>query len=601
MKKIISLILATLMLVLTVASCSKIVSPDTTGAQIDIYMGTKVINLDPATAYTDENAVKLLSLIFEGLMKIDANGNLKKALAKTYEVYKDKKNDDTVMRIKLNTTYWSDGSLVQANDIVYAWKRILDPDFETTAASLLFYIQGAQKAKMGEIGIDDIGLCSISKDLLEIRFEEGADTTEFLYNLASPALVPLRENKISQYKETWSRSNTDLSTNGPFRVRKFSSIETETLLLERSKYYYRNWALSTEILDKYVYPYRLYIHYDDPLDPDVYSKTGATTISEGYENKTIFYVSNLTKEALDYFKTGGKLTTNALASTFSIYLNTNKAPFNNQVVREAMSLAIDRDAIAEIVGCGSSAATGLIPSILFDTKKGTTFRKVGGAVIDTSANLEEAKSLLSSNGINPMKYDDIYLYYRGDNVNDSYYSAQNGFNSKEKAVCEEIRKAWNALGFNVVLKSCTAAEYEAAYTTGEYDAIALDVQALSAYALYMLAPYATSYSGNVSIVEGENGRTYVSNPHMTGYSNPEYDTLIDNAFKATTAKEKSEYMHSAEELLIKDAPVIPVIFNGETYALSNELSGLETNFFGCKTFTKAILKNYVDHLETANW
>lgn len=600
MKRVISLILAFTVVILCLASCSKIQAPDETGAQIDIYMGTKVVNLDPATAYTDENAVKILSLVFEGLMKIDQNGRLQKALAKSYETYTDKKTSDLVMRIKLNTTYWSDGSLVQANDIVYAWKRILDPDFSTEAASLLYYIQGARKAKMGEIGIDDIGLCSISKDIIEVRFEEGADTNEFLYNLASPALVPLRENKISQYKNTWSRSNTDLSTNGPFRVRKLSSNETETLLLERSKYYYRNWSLSTEVLDKYVYPYRLYIHYDDPLTPDVYSKTGAATISDGFDEKKIFYVGSLTNESLEYFKSG-KLTTNKLASTFSLYLNTTISPFNNQVIREALSLAIDRNEIASAIGCGTSAATGLIPSMLFDTSKKTTFRKAAGNVLSTNSGLDEAKELLSSNGINPYAYKEFYILYRSDNVNDSYYSTQNGFQSKDKAVCEIIKKAWTELGFEVTLKACTAAEIEYAYTTGEYDVMAVDVQALSAYGFYMLTPFARPFSGKVSLTTVDGERKYVSGTHVTGYASDEYDALIEKAFLATDVKEKASYMHDAEALLLKDAPVIPVIFNGETYCVSSELSGLQTNFFGCKVFTKGVLKNYLKYLETVNW
>ena len=601
MKKIITLILAALILLLSLTSCTKIVAPDTTGAQIDIYMGTKVINLDPATAYTDENAIKIINLIFEGLMQIDSNGNIQKALASDYSIYTDKKNDDLVMRIKLKSTYWSDGSLVQANDIVYAWKRILDPEFKTEAASLLFAIQGAKQAKLGEIGIDDIGLCSISKDIVEVRFEEGADTNEFLYNLASPALVPLRENKISQYLTTWSRSNTDLSTNGPFRVRKFSSNETEYLLLERSKYYYRNWSLSTEELDKYVYPYRLYIHYGNPLTDDVYSRTDATVLSDAYANNQIFYVSNLTKEAIDYFKNGGKQTTNKLASTFSIFLNTTKEPFNDPIVRQALSLAIDRSAIAETIGCGSSAATGLLPTMVFDTKKGTSFRKQAGDVLSTSSQMDEAKKLLEDNGINPFRFADIYLYYRSDNINDSYYSAQNGFKSKEKAVCEAIQKAWNELGFNVVLKACTGAEYESAYTTREFDCIALDYQCISAYPVYNLAQFATEYSGNVTLQETSTSREYIPGAHVTGYTNEEYNGLIDDAFAATTQKDKAAILHEAEALLLKDGPVVPVIFNGETYAVSNQLSGLSTNYWGSKIFTKVVLKDYSKYLETANF
>jgi len=88
MKKVLAFLLALSMCVVFVAGCTKISKKDPAakGAEIEMYMGTKVMNLDPAVSYTDENAVKILSLIFEGLTRIDENGKLKKALAKKWEI-----------------------------------------------------------------------------------------------------------------------------------------------------------------------------------------------------------------------------------------------------------------------------------------------------------------------------------------------------------------------------------------------------------------------------------------------------------------------------------------------------------------------------------
>ena len=166
MKKILSFALALAMCILCFAGCTKIEDddPNGSGAVIDIYLGTKVYDLDPAIAYTDENTSKILSLIFEGLMKIDENGKLSNALMDKYEIITDEKTGERSMKLSINTTYWSDGSLVQTNDIIYAWKRILDPAFESEAASLLMGVKGAHARKMGEIGEDDIGVYSLSTD-----------------------------------------------------------------------------------------------------------------------------------------------------------------------------------------------------------------------------------------------------------------------------------------------------------------------------------------------------------------------------------------------------------------------------------------------------
>lgn len=596
MKKTIALVLALLTLALVFTGCSTI-GEDGKGAVIDVYMGTKTINLDPAIAYTDENSVKILSLIFEGLFTIDENGNLKKALAKKYELGEDRYGNKK-MTIWLNDTYWSDGSMVQANDVVYAWKRILEPEFQSGAASMLYAIQGAKDAKAGKIGIDDIGLYSLATAKLEIIFEEGADIDEFLYNMASPALVPLRENKVSPYADTWSYSGRDLSTNGPFRVKKFTGVSTEgvvdttgEIILERSGYYYLKQDVATEALDKYVTPYRLVFHFSEPLDMDVVYSNKETDIVSMFSENEIFYISNLTPETISSFKKS-QLKYDKLASTYSYIFNMDNDLFGSSAVRYAMSIALDRSYAASVVGVKSEPATGLIPSMIFNTGKGSSFRKKGGDVLSKTAQLDQAKDILAEAGVNPAAYDDIYLYYRSDEANDSYSSAQMGFYSKEKALATYAKQVWEQLGFYVVLRACDAKEYEDALKNGSYDIIGLDWQMLSPYPLYDLAPFATTYSGSVDVDGVNDDGSYDAIPGITGWSNSKYDALIDEAFAATKQKDKAAKLHEAEQLLLEDGAIIPVVFNSECYVVSNKLSGITKTYFGAKIFKKTKLKNY---------
>lgn len=602
MKKIIAALMAVTMIAICLAGCSYIDSDDATGKGeiIDVYLGSKITNLDPATAYKDENAIKIISLIFEGLMSLDEDGKLSKALIDDYDIYEDEKTGETKMLIKINTTYWSDGSLVQTNDIAFAWERILDPDFNTEAAPLLYPIKGARLAKLGEIGINDIGISVISKNKIEITFEEGADTDEFLYNLASPAIVPLRQNKVSLYPDTWSRSSTDLSTNGAFRVRKFSSAEDEVMVLERSKYYYRNNNLKSETLDKSVTPYQIYVHYTEPLDLEIVDSGADTDIVTMYADGQITYVSGITACVADKFKS---VKTSDVASTYVYYFNTSVAPFNNPTVRHALSIALDRGSIASDVGGGTKAATGFIPPLVFDSSRKNSFRKVGGELLSSSSNIDEARTILEEAGVNPAKYDDIYLYYLSDAVNDSYYSAQMGFKSKEKIAAEYVESAWEELGFSVVLKGVTSEAYEEAYKTNEFDVIGLDYQALSPYAIYALSQFATDYSGNTKLIESGDPafddsrdveRYYVNVPHKTGYVSEEYDALIESAFATSDQKERAKILHDAEALLIEDSPIIPVLFNADVYAVSDTLSGFDTNWFGAKLFKDVKVKNYMN-------
>ena len=604
MKKILSLTLALAMCLLCFASCTKIEDddPNGKGAKIDIYMGTKVYDLDPAIAYTDENTSKILSLIFEGLMEIDEKGSLEKALMKDYTISENEKTGVTEMDITINETYWSDGSLVQTNDIIYAWKRILDPAFESEAASMLFCIKGAYDRKMGNIGEDDIGIYSTAKDKMTVEFEDGADIDEFLYNLASLALVPVRETKVKTYPDTWSKKSSDLSTNGAFKVKKFSGAEGEEIILERSQYYYLSQQANNEALDKYVTPYQIILHYAEPIDRSViYSEDAETDIITMLSENKLFYASNLTGSILDNFKSSD-IEYKDIASTYSYYFNTNSEIGSNASVRYALSIAIDRTAIADELNNGSKAATGLIPSMIFNTKKGTSFRKKGGDILSSNANIEEAQRILSEAGVNPAEYEDIYLYYIKDSANDSYQSAssENGFGymSKEKTVAYYTKQTWEQLGFSVVIKGVTSEEYAKVYAEGTYDVIGLDYQMLSAYPIYALAPFAKAYSGRVSETDTASDVIYTPMTHVSGYYNEEYDALIASAFAASSQSEKAELLHQAEEMLLKDAAVVPVIFNSEAYVTSG-LSELKTNFWGATCFKKAYLNNYVDYLAEA--
>ncbi|MCQ2770678.1 MAG: ABC transporter substrate-binding protein, partial [Clostridia bacterium] len=314
-----------------------------------------------------------------------------------------------------------------------------------------------------------------------------------------------------------------------------------------------------------------------------------------YNNSQLFYVSNLTKETATNFK-NKQLNYSDVASTYSYLFNTSSKLLSNPSVRYALSIAIDRNEIANMVGCGVKPATGLVPSMIFDTKKGSSFRKAGGNVLDANGQLEVAKQILADAGINPAAYDDIYLYYLTDSVNDSYSSTANGFNSKEKAIARYVEQVWESLGFYVTLKAVDGKELEDVIKSGEYDAIGLDYQMLSSYALYELAAFATAYSGSVDMNSIDENGNYASVAGISGYSSAAYDELIEKAFATTNAKEKSAILHEAEELLLKEGGIMPIVFNSDCYVVSNQLSGFKTNYWGAKIFTRVSLKDYEQYL-----
>ena len=380
MKKLISMLLAAATLVTLLAGCSSL-KEDEKGAVVNVYLGSEISDFDPQLAYIDDSSVKVLGLIYEGLTRIGDNGKVEKALMKSYQIFENEEDNEYKMQITIKKTKWSDGRVVSADDVVYSWKRILDPEFSSAAASLLFDIKNARDVKMGDNSIDDLGVAAVDDDVLEIRFEGKIDYEQFLENLASPALVPLREDVVARYAKEGTSFGAKVSTmcsNGPFAVKGLE--KGELLILERNVYYFRN-TEKDDALDKYVLPYRLVVNFD----ADVEENTAA------FENGEIFYNSEIALSKRADLKKKAKISD--LLSTHSYIFNTENKLFKDSDVRRGLSMAIDRNAIVDIVTY-AEAATGLIPPAVYDKKVGDSFRKNGGEIIAAAADVSAAKSLI---------------------------------------------------------------------------------------------------------------------------------------------------------------------------------------------------------------
>lgn len=565
MKKLITMLLAAAMSVTLLAGCGSSLKEDEKGATVNLYIGTEIVDFDPAIAFTDDSAVKVLGLVYEGLTRIGANGKVEKALMKEYEIVEDVEEGEYSMLIEINDTKWSDGRVVSADDVVYAWKRILDPEFSNTAAPLLFDIKNARDVKMGDMSIDDLGIAAVDNTVLEVKFEGKIDYDLFLENLACLALVPLREDVVTRYAKEGTSFGTKVSSmcsNGPFAVKGLDS--GDSLTLERNVYYYRITDKDkADALDKYVLPYRLVVNFD----ADVEENTLA------YENGEIFYLSEIAaSKRTEYAK---KAKVSNLLSTTSIIFNAENEIFDDADVRRGLSMALDRKAIADIVTF-ADPATGLVPPAVYDKKVGDSFRKNGGDLISVTADAAGAKSLINKAS------GKFAITCRDDEI--------------EIAIAESCADAWEALGYKVEVNELNLRRYRKAYEEGDYDVILLDYQSLSTDSFGVLAPFATAFSGQGIDIQNDN---YDPVSFIKGYENDEYNELIENAFAEKNRAARSAVLHEAEALLMEDMPIIPLIFNKDAYVYNSKvLSGIDSYYYGFRDFNDLKMKNWRDYQET---
>ncbi|MBQ2278238.1 MAG: peptide ABC transporter substrate-binding protein [Clostridia bacterium] len=580
MKKVLSLVLAMITAGSVLAGCTTLEKDETgnydKGAIIDMYLTTEVYDFDPQNSITDDAMLKAYSLMYEGLTTIDENGKWQKALMKNYKVEKDAEGEFSIL-ITLNNTRWSDGRTVQAADFVYSWKRLLEADAANEASSLLYDIKNARDVKTGDATVDDLGIAAVDTYVLQVEFEQKVDLDLFFENCSSIALVPLREDVITRYKdnddvEIWAQKSTSIVTNGPFCPKEI--IYGTTLRLERSSYYYLD-AEKEEPLDKFVIPYRLLTTYGTGTAEDQLA-----ALNSG----SIFYNGELPLSARAQYANDVNLTD--MMGTHTYVFNTNNSLFAKPEVRKALSMAIDRNQIVSIVTY-AKAATGYVPYKVFDSKSGTSFREVGGNILSSTADVAGAKSLLSSAGVNGGSFT---------------LSVRN--NEVDLAIADYVAGVWGDLGFNVTVEAVKTTanstdpqnlkvdNFQLLYDSGEFDVIAIDMMMLSTDAFSALSQFAVSFSGNGVDMDSENYDLY---GHVSGYANEEYNALIESAYAEKDRAARAAILHQAEAKLLEDMPVIPVVFLQDAYLSSTELSGIESTYYGTRDFKDVQLKDYMTY------
>lgn len=590
MKRILAALVCVIMVCMSFTACSKRDENDM-GPIFNAYLGSEPFILDPQIDHTDDDAIQLMSLIFEGLTNIKSNGKVENALLDKYTYNKDEVQGEYTLTMSIKNTTWTDSRRVSADDFIYSWKRLLSPDFSSSAASLLFDIKNAVEAKRGDVSVDDIGLAAVDTYTIEVIFTKDIDVDQFLRKCASIALVPLREDVVLKSPLSWSKKSTSMVANGPFAV-KGLNYEEGTMRLERNAYYFLD---DDDDLLKYVVPYRIFITFLKDEDAKMAKNKAPESLSaqlEAFLNDNIKMISDLPLANREEYANKGTLVDNS--STLSVMLNTKNPVLSDAKVRQALSLAIDRNHVVSLIKY-AKAADGLINNTCFDGTTKKSFRTAGGSLISTSADMTKAQSLLTEANVLSGKFE---LTYRQ--------------TEEDIAVAEYLKAQWETLGFTVELVPVLATSYTeidkttqnenvfyddtltTKYNSGDYDAILIDFNMISVDPFAALAQFATNYSGNACDVK--NDWAIVGNHN--GFNNDEYNAIIDRAFAEKDTAKRNTILHEAESYLIGEMPIIPIVFNQNFVMCAKDISGVKNDYVGGFDYKKVNLKDYLSYYTT---
>ncbi len=618
-KRIFALLLCVTMLVGTLVGCS---SRDygETGQSITVYLTNNVYDLDPANAYKNDALADVVGLMFDTLFVLDSNGKVSPSLVSNYWTEENEVAGEYTMFLRLKDTAWSDGVALSADDVVFAWQRLLEPDANYEAASLLYGIKNARAAKEGcdengnTITIDDVRVSALETDLVEIQFENKmteADYDRFILNLTSVALAPLRDDIVSKKanpvtggNEDWAKKSTTMVCSGPFKLTSTKWIDDplneddyvdeeskpqiiSDFTLERNQYYYRDPA--EDSLFKSVAPQRICV--DCTLTPE--------QLDEAYAAGMVMYVGDIPLSLRSDSAISQAVTVAEQSlSTLSIYLNQTVEPFDKKEVRQALSMAIDREALAKAV-VYAEVATGLIPTAVYEVGDAkATFREKCTEIYNTlKKDLDGAKSLLKD--INPKSY--------------SFTLSCPAYDEVQCLAADMIAADWEALGFNVTVQKISTIINDDTYSltdsvpedicddvyaenlmSGNFEAILFDSCAYSPDPYGMLAPYAQGFTGRAIDLTTD---ADIDLPlHVTGYNSDAYNQLIESMTTESDVTKRADLYRQAEKLLMEDMPVIPVLFNLKASSMSEHLTGTDDTFYVQTQFTDAYIDNYEEYI-----
>lgn len=590
MKKIVSLLLAAVMLCGTLFAFTSCDEPKDPGAEISVYLGSDVFDFDPTDYYVDDNAEQVMSLLYEPLFKIGSNGKLSNGVAKEYEVDESQRK----IVIKLRETYWSDEVRVKAADFVYAWSQVLlSPNSPNPAAALLYDIENAVAVKQGDKTYSDLAAVATGTYEITITYRLGADYNQLLRNLASIATSPLRQEIVSQNPTHWSKDNSTVVTNGPFKIDAIKrttdddSVELleNTFTLARNKGYHQK--PSAEKYTQHITPHTL-INFD--------TTEGEVTLTYAdILDKAVFYLADAPLD--DRAENASMATRTDDLSTYTYVFNTTNPLFSNPNVRRALSLAIDREAVVNAVTFGK-AATGFLPN--------SVAASIYGSTVTTrfSSDMDKAQALIEQA---ELEEEDMSFTLT---VNDDEESL---------AIASIVVEAWEELGFTVTVSPVSIIKNtvldansgenkeildsaiqtlikEASYGNREFDVIAVDWQMYSKDAFVALASLTSSLNGNgTDYTVNSNG---LHRANIAGWTNANYDEYVLAAFMADDALTRKEALKEAEKILLESCPIIPIMYNENFTFVSSELTNLKTDGFGNFVLNKLNQKNYHQYLPT---
>ena len=493
-----------------------------TGEKIlSVQVGPDPETIDPALNSAVDGGNMLLHS-FECLLAVDENGQLVPGQAESWETSEDGLTWTFHLRDGLK---WSDGSDLTANDFVYSWKRVCDPMVAAPyAETVLSMVEGYDKAIEGDL--DALQVAAQDDNTLVVTLN--APCSYFGSLAAFATLSPVQEATVEANGDAWATSAETYISNGPFYVSEW--VPGSYIMMTKNPYYWNADAIKL-----------------DGIKWNLIEDSNAAY--SAYQTGEVLMIKDVPTEEIPSLKDNADFHVDPIIGTYYISMNLERDAFKDARVRKALSLAIDRDYVANTLmqGTYSPADNFMGPGwIDMDGKQFKDNANGGQSYIDVNnyeADLEEAKQLLADAG-----------YPDGEGFPTISYTTNDA--GYHKVVAEYVQQAWAQLGIDLQVDIVEWASFTPMRRNGDFD-IARN-------------GWVGDYTDPSNMLE----LFYSTNGNNDGkFNNADFDAAIDLSRTTLDSAERSKALHTAEDILMEETGCIPIAYYNDFWLQSEKITG----------------------------
>lgn len=500
--------LISVILLLTTACSPDLRAERRKNGEVVLNAGSDPKTLDP-NLVEDTSSARVVSAFVRGLFFLDHEGHAQPDMAERWEVSEDGKTWDFYLR----DSKWSNGQPVTADDFAHAWlNRMLNPDFASVYAYILYYIEGAEDYYNGNVEAEKVGVEVAGAKHLRVRLT--APAPFFPQLLAHHSYYPVCKSTDLDNPKWPLRAETYVG-NGPYKMLTYDPGHLITA--EKNEGY---WNAANVAMNKLTWRF---------IDEE-------STELIAFENGELDGTYAAPRADLEFLRERGVLKISPEIATYYLNINMNRDIFKDPRVRKALNLAIDRASITKNVSrAGEDPAMSLVPPQLYEDPAKPYFK---------DADFSEAKRLFAEAGYPDGKGFPTLQYIYNTNEN-------------HKAIAQVIQENWKKhLGIDITIEN---QEFKVTIENrhqGKYDIARNGWVADFADPINFLDLF-LSYSGQ----------------NDSDFNSEEFDKLVAQARDEADAHKRLRLLRQAEDVLMRELPIIPIYFYKQPYLCTPELEG----------------------------